>query len=130
MQVATFRSDGSYVGGRWPGSVVASTPREDAERRDFTVNGMFFDPLGDRGVIDLSALAWNLKAWYGLLMPNRQRGLELLGMEFRRFLHLIVLLPAQIVRSGRRIIYRIMGYNSWLKDFFASWENLRRMAPA
>jgi hypothetical protein len=32
-------------------------------------------------------------------------------MEFRRFLHLIVLLPAQIVHSGRRIIYRIMGYN-------------------
>jgi predicted helicase len=61
---------------------------------------------------------------------DAQRGLELLGMEFRRFLHLIVLLPAQIVRSGRRIIYRIMGYNSWLKDFFASWENLRRMAPA
>ena len=52
VQVATFRSDGSYVGGRWPGSVVASTPREDAERRDFTVNGMFFDPLGERGVID------------------------------------------------------------------------------
>jgi hypothetical protein len=32
-------------------------------------------------------------------------------MEFRRFLHLIMLLPTQIVRSGRRIIYRIMGYN-------------------
>jgi hypothetical protein len=50
--------------------------------------------------------------------------------RFRRFLHAIVLLPAQIVRSGRKIIYRIMGYNSWLKDFFAAWENLRRMAPA
>lgn len=62
-------------------------------------------------------------------MPNRQRVLELLGMEFRRFLHLIVLLPAQIVRGGRRMIYRVMGDNSWLKDFFASWENLRRMAP-
>jgi hypothetical protein len=57
-------------------------------------------------------------------------GLELVRMEFRRFLHAIVLLPAQIVRSGRKIIYRIMGYNSWLKDFFAAWENLRRMAPA
>ena len=63
----------------------------------------------------MSALAWNLKAWYGLLMPNRERGLELLRMEFRRFLHLIVMLPAQIVRSRRRIIYRIMGYNDWLK---------------
>ena len=88
------------------------------------------DLLSNWAYMVMSALAWNLKAWYGLLMPNRQRGLELLGMEFRRFLHLIVLLPAQIVRSGRRIIYRIMGYNSWLKDFFASWENLRRMAPA
>jgi hypothetical protein len=41
-----------------------------------------------------------------------------------------VMLPAQIVRSGRRIIYRIMGYNDWLTDFFATWEYLRRMAPA
>src|ERR1700746_171725 len=65
----------------------------------------------------MSALAWNLKSWYGLLMPNRRRGLELVRMEFRRFLHAIVLLPAQIVRSGRKIIYRIMGYNRWLKDF-------------
>jgi hypothetical protein len=38
-------------------------------------------------------------------------------MEFRRILHLIVLLPVQILHSGRRIIYRIMGYNTWLKDF-------------
>jgi len=46
-------------------------------------------------------------------------------MEFRRFLHAIVLLPAQIVRTGRRVIYRIMSYNSWLKDLFAAWEHLR-----
>jgi hypothetical protein len=88
------------------------------------------DLLSNWAYMVMSALAWNLKAWYGLLMPNRHRGLELLRMEFRRFLHLIVLLPAQIVRSGRRIIYRIMGYNEWLKDFFAAWEYLRRMAPA
>jgi Transposase DDE domain group 1 len=88
------------------------------------------DLLSNWAYMVISALAWNLKSWYGLLMPNRQRGLELVQMEFRRFLHAIVLLPAQIVRSARRIIYRIMGYNRWLKDFFAAWENLRRMAPA
>jgi len=88
------------------------------------------DLISNWAYMVMSALAWNLKSWYGLLMPNRQRGLELVRMEFRRFLHAIVLLPAQIVRSGRKIIYRIMGYNSWLKDFFAAWENLRRMAPA
>ena len=45
------------------------------------------DLLSNWAYMVMSALAWNLKAWYGLLMPNRQRGLELLGMEFRRFLH-------------------------------------------
>jgi hypothetical protein len=76
----------------------------------------------------IAALAWNLKAWYGLLMPNRQRGLELVKMEFRRFLHAVMLLPCQIVRTARRVIYRVLGYNSWLVDFFATWERLERLA--
>jgi hypothetical protein len=75
----------------------------------------------------MTSLAWNLKAWFGLLMPDRERGLELMKMEFRRFLHSIVLLPAQIVRSGRKIIYRILSYNSWVKDLFAAWEHLRSL---
>ena len=73
----------------------------------------------------IAALAWNLKAWYGLLVPNRERGIELVKMEFRRFLHAIMLLPCQIVRTARRVIYRILGYNSWLKDFFETWERLQ-----
>ncbi len=54
FEVATFRSDQAYVDGRHPEGVVFSTPQMDAERRDFTVNGMFFDPLkGEVGeVID------------------------------------------------------------------------------
>ena len=72
----------------------------------------------------IAALAWNLKAWYGLLVPDRERGIELVKMEFRRFLHAIMLLPCQVVRTARRVIYRILGYNSWLKDFFATWERL------
>src|SRR5205814_7877808 len=47
----TFRSDGAYTDGRHPDAVTFSTAREDAERRDFTINGMFFDPLESR-VID------------------------------------------------------------------------------
>ena len=73
----------------------------------------------------MAALAWNLKAWYGLLVPNRERGVELVKMEFRRFLHAVMLLPCQVVRTARRVMYRILGYNSWLKDFFATWERLQ-----
>ena len=45
FQVATFRSDLAYVDGRRPEGVTFSTPQLDAERRDFTMNGLFLDPL-------------------------------------------------------------------------------------
>ena len=47
FQVATFRADGLYIDGRHPASVQFSSPQQDAERRDFTVNGMFCDPVTD-----------------------------------------------------------------------------------
>jgi len=75
----------------------------------------------------MAALAWNLKAWYGLLVPDRERGLELVRMEFRRFLHAIILLPVQVIRAGRKIVYRLLGYNGWLKDFFATWQRLQKL---
>ena len=61
VQVATFRSDGAYIDGRRPESVVFSTAAEDAQRRDFTINGMFFDPLEGR-VIDHVGGQADLKA--------------------------------------------------------------------
>ncbi len=85
------------------------------------------DLLSNWAYMVMAALAWNLKAWYGLLTPNRERGIELVKMEFRRFLHAIILLPCQIVRTARRVIYRVVGYNSWLKDFFATWERLEQL---
>ena len=48
FEVATFRSDGVYLDGRHPSEVRFSTPEQDAFRRDFTINGMFYDPLNDR----------------------------------------------------------------------------------
>jgi poly(A) polymerase len=45
VEVATFRSDGAYLDGRRPETVVFSSPELDAARRDFTINGMFLDPL-------------------------------------------------------------------------------------
>lgn len=48
FEIATFRVDGPYLDGRRPSSVTFTTAEEDAKRRDFTVNGMFFDPLQDK----------------------------------------------------------------------------------
>src|SRR5881392_1626034 len=52
FEVATFRSDEAYIDGRHPSAVHFSSPEEDARRRDFTINGMFYDPVAEE-VIDL-----------------------------------------------------------------------------
>jgi len=61
VEVATFRAEGPYLDGRRPSQVVFCTPEQDALRRDFTINGMFFDPLSNEvhdyvgGQADLTA---------------------------------------------------------------------------
>ena len=51
IEVTTFRSDGDYADGRRPKKIQFSSPEEDAKRRDFTINAMFFD-LKEQKVVD------------------------------------------------------------------------------
>ena len=51
VEVATFRTEADYADGRHPGTVVFSSAAEDAKRRDFTINGMFYDPI-EKKIID------------------------------------------------------------------------------
>lgn len=61
FEVATFRTEGNYKDGRHPGTVKFSTLEEDAKRRDFTVNGLYFD-IKNQKVIDLVEGQKDLKA--------------------------------------------------------------------
>jgi poly(A) polymerase len=61
FEVATFRADGAYLDHRHPDKVRFSSPEEDARRRDFTINGMFFDPENNE-VIDFVGGRADLKA--------------------------------------------------------------------
>lgn len=82
------------------------------------------DLVSNGAYMVMAALAWNLKAWFALLVPAREHGLELLKMEFRGFLQAILLLPVQIIRSGRRIVWRMLSYNRWLSDLFATFRRI------
>ncbi len=67
VEVATFRTDGAYSDGRRPDSVVFTDAKGDAQRRDFTINGLFADPLcpapdGSDQVIDFVGGVADLKA--------------------------------------------------------------------
>ncbi len=61
IEIATFRTDGSYKDGRRPDSVTFSTPEEDAQRRDFTINGLFENPETNEVIDHVGGLA-DLKA--------------------------------------------------------------------
>lgn len=67
----------------------------------------------------MASLAWSLKAWSGLWLPEtgrwkdrrRAEKFKLLRMEFRTFVNTLIRVPCQIVKSGRRIIYRVLSWN-------------------
>jgi hypothetical protein len=56
----------------------------------------------------IATLAWNLKAWYGLLMPNRVLGWQVVRMEFKRFLLEWIRIPAAVLRTARRLVLRLL----------------------
>lgn len=85
------------------------------------------DLLSNWAYMAIASLAWNFKQWFALLMPDLQGGLEVTSMEFRRFLHSFILLPCQIVKSSRQIIYRLLSYNCWLKDLFATHRRISKL---
>jgi len=75
----------------------------------------------------MASVAWTLKAWFALLTRSEARREQLLFMEFKRFLNWIVRVPCQIVKTGRRIVYRILGYTQWLETFFDTFDRIRRL---
>jgi hypothetical protein len=82
----------------------------------------------------MASLAWSLKAWMALLLPEGGRWKEkheeekrkLLRMDFATFRRALLCVPAQIVRTGRKIIYRLLAWNPWQHVFFRLLDQLRQ----
>jgi poly(A) polymerase len=107
--VATFRSEGPYLDGRHPSTVSFSGPKADAQRRDFTVNGLFYDPIADR-VIDYVHGAADL----------RRRVLRTIGKPHERF------------REDKLRMLRAIRFSCSLDFKIApeTYEAIRQLAPS
>jgi poly(A) polymerase len=109
FEVATFREDGRYQDGRRPESVRFVTDKEDAQRRDFTINGLFFDPVAGR-LIDYVGGEADLHA----------RVIRAIGNPTDRFeedqLRLL-----RAIRFAARLNFKIEP---------ATWEAIRALAPS
>jgi hypothetical protein len=75
----------------------------------------------------IGALAWSLKAWIGLLQPESAVRRSVLTMEFRKFLNEIMLLPCQVVHTGRQLVYRLLQWNRWAALLCRVVERLERL---
>ena len=81
----------------------------------------------------MASLAWSLKAWTALLLPENGRWKDkhqeqkrrLLRMDFGTFRQAWIQIPAQIVRTGRRTVYRLLAWNPWQQVFFRLLDQLR-----
>jgi hypothetical protein len=82
----------------------------------------------------MTSLAWNLKAWWGLCLPespgrwaekHHEEKHTVLKMEFKTFVNAFMRIPCQILKTGRKIVYRLLSWNPWQPVFFRFVHNLR-----
>ncbi len=81
----------------------------------------------------MAALAWTLKAWFALRLPETGRWAAryaaekaaVLRMEFKAFLHAFILIPVQVVRTSRRLVFRLLAWNPWQAVFLRGFDHLR-----
>ena len=81
----------------------------------------------------MASLAWSLKAWFALRLPETGRWATrdaaekaaVLRMEFKAFLHAFVLIPVQVVRTSRRLVFRLLAWNPWQAVFLRGIDQWR-----
>ena len=94
--------------------------------------------LSNNAYMLITSLAWNLKAWLALSLPEpcgfgkekqaeQKRGL--LTMEFRTFVNSLMRVPAQVVRTGRRLVIRLLAWNEWQPVFLKLAARLSGRQP-
>lgn len=91
--------------------------------------------LSNNAYMLITSLAWNLKSWLALCVPEpcgfgkekqAEQKRELLTMEFRTFVNSLMRVPAQVVRTGRRLVVRLLAWNEWQPVFLKLAARLRR----
>lgn len=91
--------------------------------------------LSNNAYMLITSLAWNLKAWLALSLPEpcgpekqqqAQQKRGLLTMEFRTFVNSLMRVPAQVVRTGRQLVIRLLAWNEWQPVFLRLAERLRQ----
>jgi hypothetical protein len=87
-----------------------------------------YDLVSNWAYMVIAALAWNLKSWLALMMHRKSDRSTYLGMEFRRFLHAVILIPARVERRARGITIRLIACHPTLNRLFGTWRMIESVA--
>ena len=93
------------------------------------VNAMrvpLYDLVSNWAYMVMATLAWNIKSWMAMMMHRQSDRQEYVRMEFRRFLHSLMLLPCRVVRQARSVTIRLLGYQPTLDRLFSTWRTIER----
>jgi Transposase DDE domain group 1 len=86
-----------------------------------------YDLTSNWAYMVIAALAWNIKSWFALMMHHKADRRAYLRMEFRRFFHSVILIPAMVIRRARSITVRLIGYTPGLDRLFSAWTTIERL---
>ena len=85
-----------------------------------------YDLVSNWAYMVIASLAWTLKAWFGLTLPEERDRREIVAMEFKRFHNTVIRVPCQIITGARSVRVRILGYTERVRLLLAS---MRATAP-
>ena len=86
-----------------------------------------YDLVSNWAYMVIAALAWNIKSWFALMMHRKADRRAYIRMEFRRFFHGLILIPAMILRRARGITVRLIGYTPGLDRLFSAWTTIETL---
>jgi hypothetical protein len=85
-----------------------------------------YDLVSNWAYMVIAALAWNIKSWFAMMMHLQSDRAEYVAMEFRRFIHEMMLIPCRVIRQARSTTLRLIGYQPTLDRFFSTWRTIER----
>lgn len=86
-----------------------------------------YDLVSNWAYMVVASLAWSLKAWFGLTLPRAADRQDIVTMEFKRFVHALMLVPCQVLKKARRLVLRVLAYTSRVRLLFRSLEATARL---
>lgn len=85
-----------------------------------------YDLVSNWAYMVIATLAWNIKSWFSMMMHRIVDRRVYIAMEFRRFLHGIILIPCRVSHRARGITLRLIGYQPTLDRLFSAWLTIER----